>query len=178
MIEPVDVALDTNGKLFIGDITYKDGEPVSSRPVEMTSSGAQVNGLDAYKLISAGYACHIYGGSKRAYIKPVYEKTESASSPVVDITNGTTVGFRYLQFGLNTPKTVTAEINALEDITVNIRIDDYKGKVVASMKLKKGETSKTADITSGIIGKHAVYFEFGSESAEAAAELVRFTFDR
>lgn len=178
MIEPVDVAMDKNGKIFIGDITYKDGEPVSSRPVEMTSSGAQVNGLDAYKLISAGYACHIYGGSKRAYIKPVYEKTESASSPVVDITNGTTVGFRYLQFGLNTPKTVTAEINALEDITVNVRLDDYKGKVVASMKLKKGETSKTADITSGIIGKHAVYFEFGSESAEAAAELVRFTFDR
>src|SRR5699024_9865843 len=81
MIEPVDVAMDKNGKIFIGDITYKDGEPVSSRPVEMTSSGAQVNGLDAYKLISAGYACHIYGGSKRAYIKPVYEKTESASSP-------------------------------------------------------------------------------------------------
>ena len=178
MIEPVDVAMDKNGKIFIGDITYKDGEPVSSGPVEMTSSGAQVNGLDAYKLISAGYACHIYGGSKRAYIKPVYEKTESASSPVVDITSGTTVGFRYLQFGLNAPKTVTAEINALEDITVNVRLDDYKGKVVASMRLKKGETSKTADITSGIIGKHAVYFEFRSESAEAAAELVRFTFDR
>ena len=73
---------------------------------------------------------------------------------------------------------MTAEINALEDITVNVRLDDYKGKVVASMRLKKGETSKTADITSGIIGKHAVYFEFRSESAEAAAELVRFTFDR
>lgn len=178
MIEPVDVAMDKNGRIFIGDITYKDGEPVASKPVEMTSQGAQVNGLDAYKLISAGYACHIYGSSMRTYIAPVYEQVESVSAPVVDITNETTVGFRYLQFGTNSPKTVTAEINALADITVNVRLDDYKGKVVATMKLAKGETSKTADITSGIVGKHAVYFEFKSEASCAVAEFVRFTFDR
>lgn len=178
MLEPVDVAMDKNGKIFIGDITYKDGEPVSSRPVEMTSQGGHVNGLDAYKLISAGYACHVYGGAGKAYIAPVYEQTDSVSAPVVDITNGTTVGLRYLQFGNNSPKTVTAQINALEDITVNVRVDDYKGKVVASMKMSKGETEKTADITSGIVGKHAIYFEFLSDSADSIAEFVRFTFDR
>lgn len=177
MLEPIDVAMDKNGRLFIGKIEYKDGEPVSSGVVEMTSQGAHINGLDARKIISAGYACHIYGGSKKAYIKPVYEQVDSASSPVVDITNGTTVGLRYLQFGNNAPKSVTAKITALEDITVNVRLDDYKGRIAASFAMAKGQTEKTAPITCGIIGKHAVYFEFVSESDEACAEFDWVSFE-
>ena len=46
------------------------------------------------------------------------------------------------------------------------------------MKMSKGETERTADITSGIVGKHAIYFEFLSDSADSIAEFVRFTFDR
>lgn len=177
MLEPIDVAMNKEGKLFIGDVTYKDGEPISSKPVEMTSQGAHINGLDAYKIISAGYACHIYGGSERAYIQPVYEQTDSASSPVVNITNGTTVGFRYLQFGKNSPKCVTAYINASTDIRVTVRIDDYKGKAIAEFDMKSGETWKAAKLSSGVIGKHAVYFEFNSETEGAIAEFDRFTFD-
>ena len=170
---------------FIPKITYKDGEPVASEPVEMTSQGAQVNGLDARKIISAGYAVHIYGGAKGgynggmggAYIKPVYEKDDNISSPIVDITSKLTVGFRYLQFGNNTPKTITADILAKEDLTVNIRVDNYQGKVISSFKMKKGDKTATAPLASGVIGKHALYFEFLSDSKEIIAEFDKFTFD-
>lgn len=178
MLEPVDVAMDKNGKIFIGDVTYVDGEPVSSKPVEMTSQGAHINGLDAYKMISAGYACHIFGSKKRAYIAPVYEQVDTVSAPVMDITNGTTVGFRYLQFGANAPATVTADITAEADLTVNIRIDSYKGKVVATLNLANGETTKTAPMCDAVIGKHAVYFEFVSEAEGTVASFDKFTFDR
>ncbi len=178
MLEPVDVAMDKNGRVFIGDIIYEDGEPIASKPVEMTSQGAHVNGLDAYKMISAGYACHIYGGIKRAYVAAVYEKDDNISAPVVDITNGVTVGFRYLQFGACTARTVTVAASASEDMTVNVRLDGYQGRVVARMSIEKGETEKTAGLTAGIVGKHAVYFEFLSEAESCVAVFDKFTFDR
>ena len=185
MIEPVDVAMDKNGRIFIGKITYKNGEPVKSEAVEMTSQGANVNGIDAYKIISAGYACHIFGGKHGganggaggAYIKPVYEQTENCSSPIVDISNALTVGFRYLQFGNNSPKTVTANISALENLHINVRVDDYQGKVIASFDMKKGDKAATSGITSGLVGKRAIYFEFISESQNIIAEFDSFTFD-
>ncbi|MCC8131893.1 MAG: family 43 glycosylhydrolase [Ruminococcus sp.] len=178
MLEPVDVAMDKNGKIYIGDITYVNGEPVSSKPVEMTSQGAHINGMDAYKLISAGYACHLRGGNLKPYIKPVYEHDDNISAPIVNITSGTVAGYRYVQFGSNAPKTVTVELTALQDTTVNVRLDTYDGRIVSTLNLKAGDTSATADLTTGIIGKHAVYFEFKSDSTEPLAEFSRFTFDR
>ncbi len=185
MLEPVDVAMDKNGRIFIGKITYKDGEPVASEPVEMTSQGAHINGLDARKIISAGYAVHIYGGAKGgynggaggAYIKAVYDKVDTISAPIVDITSNLTVGFRYLQFGSAAPKSVTANITAKEDLTVKVRVDNYKGKVIAEFKMKKGDTAATAPITSGVIGKRAIYFDFTSDSKNVIAEFDSFTFD-
>lgn len=177
MMEPIDVAIDKNGKIYIGDITYVDGEPVSSKPVEMTSQGSQINGLDAHKIISAGYTCHISGSAMKTYVAPVYEQEDSISASVKDITNGTTVGFRYLQFGTIAAKTVSVKAEAYADIIVNVRIDDYKGNVVASLKLDKGETEAKVALTSGVIGKHAVYFEFMSKAEGTVAEFDRFTFD-
>ncbi len=185
MLEPVDVAMDKNGKIFIGKITYKDGEPVASEPVEMTSQGAHINGLDARKIISAGYAVHIYGGAKGgynggmggAYIKAVYDQVDSVSAPIVDITSNLTVGFRYLQFGNVSPKTVTANILAKEDLTVKVRVDNYKGKVISEFTMKKGDSTATAKITSGVIGKRAIYFDFTSDSKNVIAEFDSFTFD-
>ncbi len=178
MMEPVDVAMGTDGRLFIGDIKYLAGEPVSSKPVEMTSQGAQINGLDAYSWISAGYACHIFGSRKRAYIKPLYEQREDLSTPIVDITGGTTVGFRYIQFGMTAPKTVTVVLEEAKKLNIRLRIDSYRGKVVSEIELDGSSLEATAPLTSGVIGKHAVYFEFVSEDGEESFGFNRFTFDR
>lgn len=177
MLEPVDVAMDKNGKVFIGKIEYKDGEPIASSPVEMTSQGAHINGLDANKIISAGYACHIFGGSEKAYIKAVYEQKDDVSAPICDITNKLTVGFRYLQFGCNSPKSVQIKLNSLSNFTVNVRIDDYKGKIIASKNVKTGENEIEIKLTDGIIGKHAVYFEFLSNINNKFCEFDYFTFN-
>ncbi len=177
MIEPVDVALGKDGLLYIGDIKYLNGEPVSSKPVEMTSQGAQINGLDVYSWISAGYACHIYGGSKRAYVMPGYDKRDDISTPVVDITDGTTVGFRYLQFGTNSPKSVTVILDETKKVTVKVRIDSYKGRVIAELYFDGSDSEITAELNTGIIGRHAVYFEFFGVSGADDISFNRFSFD-
>ncbi len=178
MLEPVDVALGTDGKLYIGDVKYLEGEPVSSKPVEMTSQGAHINGLDAYKWISAGYACHIYGSRKRAYVRPGYEQREDLSTSVVDITSGTTVGFRYLQFGVNTAKSVSVVLEEAKKLKVLVRLDSYKGRVISVLDFTGSEKELTAELACGVIGKHAVYFEFRSDAPEESYIFDRFTFDR
>ena len=177
MLEPVDVAMGADGKVYIGAITYENGQPVASRPVEMTSQGPHINGLDARKWISAGYACHIYGSTGYTYIAPVYEQREDISAPVMDITAGTTVGFRYLQFGTNTPKTVTAVITAAVPVQVSVRMDKHTGKEIAAFEVPAGEHTVTTDLSAGVIGKHAVYFAFSSATEGPVANFDRFTFD-
>ena len=176
MLEPVDVAMGKDGSLYIGDIRYLNGEPVSSRPVEMTSQGAHINGLDAYAWISAGYACHIHGSAQRAYIEPRYDKRDDVSTPVVGITSGTTVGFRYLQFGSDPPRSVTVAVERCRPMRVLVRLDSYRGRVIACLDFPRTENVKTAAVTSGVIGKHAVYFEFLSDEAGEIASFDRFTF--
>lgn len=175
MLEPVDVAMGKDGKLYIGDIKYLCGEPVSSGVVEMTSQGPHINGLDAFKWISAGYACHIHGSKKRAYIEPRYEQIDTVSTPVVDMTTGTTVGFRYLQFGMNSPKEVTVVLKNANTCDVLVRMDAYNGKVISRIHFDNSK-EESASIEAGILGKHAIYFEFILENGETA-DFDRFTFD-
>lgn len=176
MLEPIDVAMGKDGNLYIGDVKYVAGEPVASTVVEMTSQGPHINGLDAYLWISAGYACHIYGSRLRAYVKPGYEQVEDISTPVVDLTSGSTVGFRYLQFGGNSPKTVTAVLTEARACQVKVRLDAYNGRVIATLDFDGQSNQATAKIDAGVIGKHAVYFEFvGGEDLVVGFD--RFTFD-
>ena len=175
MVEPIDAAMGTDGRIYLGKIAYRDGEPVSSAPVKMTSQGAQVNGLDARKWISAGYACHLHGGRKPAFIAPVYEQREDVSAPVRNIADGLTAGYRYLQFGMNTPRTVT--LRAWGPAAVSVRLDDCGGKEIARLEIPEGEGKVTAPLKCGVIGKHAVYFRFTLPDPEKAAGLDAFTFD-
>ena len=175
MLEPIDVAMGKDGNLYIGDIKYINGEPVSSDVVPMTSQGAHINGLDAYKWISAGYACHMYGGDKRIYIEPGYEQTEDISTPIVNITSGATVGFRYLQFGNNTPKTVTVVLKDHKETLVNVRIDAYNGRIISTLKFSPSVDELTSDLDIALIGKHAIYFEF--KDVDGDVKFDRFTFD-
>ncbi len=188
MIEPVDVALDKNGRLFIGKITYKDGEPVSSRPVEMTSQGAHTDGLDAFKFISAGRACHIYNGidiasstkEERPYVLPVYEKDDRISSPVVNITSGTTVGFKYINTFSDNASGVWLRIKALTDLRVKVIIDSYDGAVIGEADVLKtsGFSDIFVPINNEVSGRHSVYFGFYSTEKSAVAEFDGFAFEK
>ena len=178
MLEPVDVAQGKDGAVYIGHIRYDaNGEPVSSRPVEMTSQGAHINGLDARSVISAGYACHVYGGSRRACIAPVYEQREDISAPVVGLTDGVTVGFRYLQFGTAAPRTVTLRGASEKPLTVSVRIDAYNGREIARVSLPAGGYDVTVPVTAGVIGKRAVYFAFLSGESGVIGSFDSFFFD-
>lgn len=176
MLEPVDVAFGKDGNVYIGDVTYIDGEPVAQKPVEMTSQGPNINGIDAYKWISAGYACHIYGGSRKAYVIPVYEK-DAVSAPVVEITQGLTVGLRYLQFGNNPARKVTIKMAENCGCSINVRLDSHRGKIIASCDMAENELVKEVSLSEGVIGKHAVYFEFCKVDSDKTVSFDRFTFD-
>ena len=179
MMEPIDAAKGADGKLYLGKISYENGEPVACGPVEMTSQGPQVNGLNAREWISAGYACHLYRphGEPRPWIARVDEQREDVSAPVMDIADGTTVGFRYLQFGMNSPRTVTILLQADAQLTLKVRTDSWQGKIIAEALVEPGETEVTIPLNSGIIGKHAVYFDFTSTQSGPVACFDRFTFD-
>jgi len=45
------------------------------------------------------------------------------------------------------------------------------------VKFTGTEKEKTAELICGVIGKHAVYFEFLDEDADAECTFDRFTFD-
>ena len=190
MVEPVDVAVDKNGRIFIGKITYENGEPVKSDVVEMTSQGFNKDGLDAFSVISAGYACHMYDGTgkhnyldnaegtnkdvRRAHIEPVYE---GDSSPVVDIQGGTTVGFKYFAFGDKGAVKAAACGSFPKDSSIRIRLDSYDGEVIAETAVADDSKEAVFELAKTITGRHAVYFEFVINDDTKRAVFDTFTFD-
>ena len=190
MVEPVDVALDKDGRIFIGKITYENGEPVKSDVVEATSQGFNKDGIDAFAVISAGYACHMYDGKGKpmyqdnaegtnkdvrvAHVQPVYE---GDSSPVVDIQSGATIGFKYLNFGTAGAEKATITGEFPKGFKISIRIDSYDGKVIASETAKEDAKEVLFDLSEKVTGRHAVYFEFVTDDEDARSVFDTFTFD-
>lgn len=160
MLEPIDVAVDKNGDVYIGKVTYdSDGEPIAHEPAEMTSQGAYTDGIDAYGILSAGYACYITpaDNGERAYIKPVYE---GYSSPVVNIKSGTVVGFKYMNFGDTSPKSVTLRLQNFTNGKITVTVASPDGTKIAEL----ADGVCRSDIISSVTGKQAVYFTFTSEN--------------
>ncbi len=185
MVEPIEVAVSKKGEVFIGKVIYDEaGEPVAQKVVDMTSQGVQENGLDVYKWTQAGFACFVAGGSKAAYIKPVYNENAydkdmeyDMSSPIVDITSGTTAGFRYLQFGETAPKGIELEIEALSNLEIVITIDSFDGTEIGRGKADKGASGMVnIPLSKSVTGKHAVYFTFVSEEKDVIASFSKFIF--
>ncbi len=175
MLEPIDVAVGRDGKLYIGIVEYNEaGEPVSCEPAEMTSQGAYTNGIDAYGILSAGYACWLTPAEngEQAYIKPVYE---GCSAPIVNIKNGTVAGFKYMQFGESAPKTITVNVmDLLSDAKISVRIDQPDGTEIAEIK----GGGLTAELKMSVIGRHAVYFVFTAPKSNAViCSFDSFTFN-
>ena len=59
-----------------------------------------------------------------------------------------------------------------------MRIDSYRGRVVAELSFTGDSKEIAAPLTTGVVGKHAVYFEFLAEDVEDSFSFDRFTFDR
>ncbi len=258
MLERIEVAEDADGRLYIGAIDREDGRPVGSRPVEMTSQGGHLDGLDAKCVIPAGYACHLYDGAgksmysvsspdgaagaaadagdddgqkksaERMKVVPVYTpesgldpdvfemmRTEGRvgkaasdgeirytigiahedagvhSSPVINVRNGSTIGFRYLQFGTDGADEVTAWYGAhvgyaglgkvindqapqeVPGLTVLVRADGHDGEIVGCI----GRSGEPCRLAQRLTGKRAIYFEFQSDDPERTFWFDRFTFD-
>ena len=57
-----------------------------------------------------------------------------------------------------------------------MRLDSDRGRILASLDFSAAEHEKTAPLTAGVIGRHAVYFEFLSEADGEIASFDRFTF--
>ena len=190
MVEPVDIAMGKDGKIYIGKITYENGEPVKSDVVEATSQGFYLDGLDAYSVISAGYTCHMYDGlgkpmyqdnaegtnkDKRvAHIQPVYE---ADSSPVVDIQSGATIGFKYLNFGEEgaSKAVLTGDIPA--GTKISVILDSYDGETAGAAEVLTDSKEITLDLSKKVTGKHAVYFSFMNNDEEKRSIFDTFRFE-
>ena len=190
MVEPVDVALGKDDKIYIGKIAYEGGEPVSSDVVDQTSQGFYLDGLDAYSIISAGYTCHMYDGLGKpmyqdnaegtnkdrrvAHIEPVYE---GESAPVVDIQSGATIGFRYINFGSDGAAKAILTGSVPAGFKVTVRIDSYNGKAVGAKTVETDSNEVAIDLCEKVSGKHAVYFEFVTENSDDRAVFDTFRFE-
>ena len=190
MVEPVDIAMGKDGKIYIGKITYENGEPVKSDVVEATSQGFYLDGLDAYSVISAGYTCHMYDGlgkpmyqdnaegtnkNKRvAHIQPVYE---GDSSPVVDIQSGATIGFKYLNFGEVGASSAVLTGSIPAGTKISVILDSYDGETAGAAEVLTDSKEITLDLSKKVTGKHAVYFSFMNNDEEKRSIFDTFRFE-
>lgn len=145
--------------------------------VEMTSLGFS-KALSPYDKNAAELACVIKGG---CYI------TEEApwSRPVIKISDGCVVGYKYYEFGSDTTTkfyTLCTKFRSNSSGKVTVKIDNpTDGEVLGSFELTEtnGEFKWYTSKVSAPTGRHSLYFVFEDTSGtlEAAFEEFVFTID-
>lgn len=170
------------------DVDVTDEGAVVIREAEVTSQGFEINGLHPFKKQTAGSACYLTGGPR---IQAHYDENY-AGSDVVNITNGSMVGFKYLNFdaGRGTRQQDMLAVELIpkgKDGTVDIMLDrpweDDGGTKIGSFAISASDPAeesvvKTAKIDglASISGKHALYFVFKTKGGSSVCDLKAFQF--
>ena len=178
MAEPIDAAIDKKGNIYLGKVFYdENNEPYKCGEAEMTSQGTNKDGLDAFKIISAGYACYIdtAEGENRAYIEPVYDRN-NLSAPVVNIKDGAVVGFKYVNFSHSGAKRLWVRVKSSAEVKITMMVDTPDSKPCCGIKIKSEAEYKyvQAELERTISGKHGVYFRF---ETDGICDFDCFSFD-
>lgn len=173
-VEPIEVSVTPDGKVEITE-------------AEVTSQGFEINGLNPYKMQTAGSSCFLTGN---AYIPAHYDE-DYAGSDVTDISNNSIVGFKYLNFdagrGTRQDNTIAVKLAPKGTAgTIDIMLDrpwlTDGGTKIATVDVPGEEngsdivvTADTEDLKE-IEGKHALYFVFKSSGRGNICDLKAFQF--
>ena len=174
MAEPVDITFTEDGKVKISE-------------AEVTSEGMEMNGLDPFKLYSAGISCYTTGGS---YIQATWDKNDIGGA-VSNNKNGAIVGYKYFNFTNfceGKKDCLNLRINYAgtgNDGIIKVRLDSpyTDGKDLGTISVEKSD-SQIAPVTKMLsidpekieTGKHALYFLFETSSESSLCNLNSFQF--
>jgi arabinoxylan arabinofuranohydrolase len=188
MIEPIEVKTE-NGTVIIPE-------------VEMTSQGAIVNGLDAFKRYNANVVCYL---TNNAFLNAI-PRNPAGLNPLVGIDGpATTIGFKYFNFGEHTLKEtddIKLKLNCkvLHPLKIQVFIsqpefvkqkdkriqlaeynvpnslmsDDFKELRIPLNKLKNNENLEKIG---GLKGKYAVFLTFAGKEKKLC-ELIELEFSK
>ena len=161
MCEPLNVTVTADG--------------VQIEQAEMTSQGAEKDGLNPEKEYSAGIACYL---TNFAYINTDVEMYDTLT-PVTNIRNSATVGYKYFNFtGKDYELSVSIRPNGIAG-QIDMVLDDPENEPVASFTLKGDASDAYTTLTAScgkLSGKHAVFFNFYAVSQDEICDFGSFGF--
>ncbi len=156
------------------ELSYDD-QGVYIKQAEMTSQGAEKNGLNPEKEYSAGITCYLTRG---AYVHTDVEMYDPIT-PVVNIKNSVTVGYKYFNFeGKNYDLKLNLKTLGLAG-KLGVCLDTPNSEPIALLDIPATAQYETLNAKLGkISGKHAVFFNFYAASQAEICEFISFTFDK
>ena len=153
---------------------------------EVTSEGFQIFGLPPYAYYSAGIACFMYGPNSNNWMQDNYDVWNN-SMDLLGVTNGGTVGFKYIGFGGLAKDTkgikAVAGVQKGDGTVLNLRLTPgghgafrvhvmldgpyanavWKGREIGVLEVpadaKREATTYQVSVpdVEGLTGKHAIY---------------------